>query len=452
MAGGLMESFGLPLRELLLAMLFAAAGALLTGNLSRALALRLGAVAWPRQRDVHVTPTPRWGGLSIFAGIALGVVIAHQLPALSLAFDYTSEVLGVIVGAVVLIAVGMLDDMYDLDALTKFSAQVLAAGVMTLGGNQWSEVWLPFGGEASEGPGSTGTVLILGPVQATLVTVAVTVTLINAVNFIDGLDGLAAGIGASMSAAGFLFSLNLIRENGNDASAYTPALLQAVTLGACLGYLYHSFHPTRIFMGDTGSMLLGFMISAGVIGASGRVPPGTEPENYFGLLSPIVAIVGVVLIPVGDLLFAVIRRLRAGRSIFAPDKKHLHHRLLELGHGHRRTVILLVAWSFVIGLGSVSLSIGVQVAYIVSLISIAAVILAIFTLHPPRPVVGQPPANRAPTKDAVSEIADSASNSTPDPAGELRRLPSAQNVNLADIKNRPRMLSKFAGKSGHGKV
>lgn len=348
--------------------------------------MRLGAVAWPRSRDVHVTPTPRWGGLAMFFGFLAGLALAFQLPALRLAFDYSQETAGIISAASVVVAVGLLDDKFDLDATTKFAGQVLAAGIMVLAGNSWSEIWLPFGGDelatGSDQIPTSGTILILGPAQSTLLTVALTVVIINSVNFIDGLDGLAAGIGAIMALSGFIFSLHLVRENGNDPSAYTPSLIQAVTLGACVGYLYHAVHPARLFMGDTGSMLIGILISAGMISASGRVPPGDEPASYPGVLAPIVVVLGVLLIPVGDLIFAIARRMLSGKSIFAPDKRHLHHRLLALGHGHRRTVMLLYAWASVLGVGSALLATELGASLILGGAAVIAIFLLTATFWP----------------------------------------------------------------------
>ncbi len=210
----------LPIREYLLAGLTATVVTFLLIGPVRVLALRLGAVAWPRGRDVHVTPTPRWGGLAMLGGVLAGVVLAYQLPALRLAFDYSDEVVGALVAAVVLGVVGALDDRYELDALTKLAGQTTAAGVLVLVGVQWVTFWVPWGGG---GPGISGSFLILGETQGVLLTVLLTVALVNAMNFVDGLDGLAAGIGLIAAAATVgLFAIGLVRAIGNDPSAYSP--------------------------------------------------------------------------------------------------------------------------------------------------------------------------------------------------------------------------------------
>ncbi len=317
----------------------------------RLLALRLGAVAWPRNRDVHVTPTARWGGLAMLGGVLGGVLMAYQLPALRLAFDYSNEVVGVMLAAVILAGVGALDDRYDLDALTKAAAQVMAAGVLIIFGIQWVSFWVPWGGNG------VGNVLLLGQDQGLWVTVLLTVALVNAMNFVDGLDGLAAGVGMISALATGLFALGLIIKYGNDPSYYSPALIAAVLAGACLGFLPHNFNPARIFMGDSGSMLIGLLLASATTMASGKALNTDSPAvNTLALFSPLIVLTSVVFVPVLDLLMAVVRRTRKGLSPFAPDKMHLHHRLLEIGHSHRRAVLLIYLWAGVLAFGAVALS------------------------------------------------------------------------------------------------
>ncbi len=336
----------LPIREYLLAGVTAAVITFLLVGPVRVLALRLGAVAWPRGRDVHVTPTPRWGGVAMFGGVLAGVLMAYQLPALRLAFDYSAEVLGVMAAAAVLVAVGALDDRYELDALTKLAGQVTAAGVLVLSGVTF--VVLPDilnGGQVS-----------LGRETGVLLTVLVTVALVNAMNFIDGLDGLAAGIGAIAAGATGLFALGLVLEFGNDPLVFAPALIAAVLLGACVGFLPHNFNPARIFMGDSGSMLIGLLLAAATTSASGRrIYTGTAAD-ILALFAPVIVLAAVVFVPLLDLLMAVIRRTRAGVSPFSADKMHLHHRLLEIGHSQRRAVLLIYLWAGVLAFGAVALA------------------------------------------------------------------------------------------------
>jgi UDP-GlcNAc:undecaprenyl-phosphate GlcNAc-1-phosphate transferase len=339
----------LPIREYLLAGLTAAVITFLLVGPVRLLAIKLGAVAWPRGRDVHVTPTPRWGGIAMFGGVLAGVAMAYQLPALRLAFDTNSaEVLGALLAGALLVGVGVLDDRYDLDALTKFAGQTTAAGVLIIFGVQWSTFWMPFGG---------GTVLSLGYGQGMLLTVLFTVVLVNAMNFVDGLDGLAAGIGMIAALAVGTFAISLILQYGNDPSYYSPALIAAVLGGACVGFLPHNFNPARIFMGDSGSMLIGVLLAAATTSASGKIPVVVDsPRYYLASLAPLIVFAAVLFVPVLDLAMAVVRRTRAGMSPFSPDKMHLHHRLLEIGHSQRRAVLLIYLWAGVLAFGAVALT------------------------------------------------------------------------------------------------
>ena len=350
-----MPTLVLPIREYLLAGLTAAVITFLLVGPVRLLAIKLGAVAWPRGRDVHVTPTPRWGGLAMLGGVLGGVAMAYQLPALRLAFDTSSaEVLGAVLAGVLLVGVGVLDDRYDLDALTKFAGQTTAAGVLIIFGVQWSTFWIPFGGG---GDGISGSVLSLGYGQGMLLTVLFTVVLVNAMNFVDGLDGLAAGIGMIGALAVGTFAISLILQYGNDPSYYSPALIAAVLGGACVGFLPHNFNPARIFMGDSGSMLIGVLLAAATISASGKIPVVVDsPRYYLASLAPLIVLAAVLFVPVLDLAMAVVRRTRAGMSPFSPDKMHLHHRLLEIGHSQRRAVLLIYLWAGVLAFGAVALT------------------------------------------------------------------------------------------------
>jgi UDP-GlcNAc:undecaprenyl-phosphate/decaprenyl-phosphate GlcNAc-1-phosphate transferase len=345
----------LPIREYLLAGLTAAVITFLLVGPVRLLAIKLGAVAWPRGRDVHVTPTPRWGGLAMLGGVLGGVAMAYQLPALRLAFDTSSaEVVGAVLAGVLLVGVGVLDDRYDLDALTKFAGQTTAAGVLIIFGVQWSTFWIPFGGG---GDGISGSVLSLGYGQGMLLTVLFTVVLVNAMNFVDGLDGLAAGIGMIGALAVGTFAISLILQYGNDPSYYSPALIAAVLGGACVGFLPHNFNPARIFMGDSGSMLIGVLLAAATTSASGKIPVVVDsPRYYLASLAPLIVFAAVLFVPVLDLAMAVVRRTRAGMSPFSPDKMHLHHRLLEIGHSQRRAVLLIYLWAGVLAFGAVALT------------------------------------------------------------------------------------------------
>ncbi len=368
-----MPQLVLPLREYLLAALTAAVVTFLLVGPVRLLALKLGAVAWPRGRDVHVTPTPRWGGVAMLGGVLAGIGTAYQLPALRLAFDTNSaEVLGTALAAILLVGVGVLDDRYDLDALTKFAGQTTAAGVLIIFGLQWSQLPNPV----------SGGLFLLPPEQGMLATVLLTVALVNAMNFVDGLDGLAAGVGMIAALATGLYAISLIVKYGNDASYYSPSLIAAVLAGACVGFLPHNFNPARIFMGDSGSMLIGVLLAAATTGSSSRTPPDALATNYLALLSPLIVVAAVVFVPVLDLLMAVVRRTRAGRSPFSPDKMHLHHRLLEIGHSQRRAVLLIYLWASVLAFGAVALTFIPNVTVVLVTVGFGLVLAVVATAVP----------------------------------------------------------------------
>jgi len=345
---------GLPLREYLLVGLTAAVLTFLLTGLVRLLAIRSGAVARPRDRDVHRTPIPRLGGLAMYGGILGGLLLAHQLPVLRRSFEFSFDVVAVLVAGGIIVVVGALDDRFELDSLTKLAGQVTAAGVLVLFGVQWFLFWVPWNG----GVDATGSVLILGQDQAVLLTVALAVALVNAMNFIDGLDGLAAGIGLIAAVATGAFSLHLLAESGGSVSAYPPTLIAALVAGACLGFLPHNFQPARIFMGDSGAMLIGLMLAGATTSASGKIDARQySAADALALLSPLLVVAAVLFVPLLDLVLAVVRRTTAGRSPFTADRMHLHHRLLEVGHSHRCAVLLIYLWAALLAFGAVALTI-----------------------------------------------------------------------------------------------
>lgn len=343
----------LPMREYLLVGLTAAVLTFLLTGLVRLIAIRSGAVAMPRDRDVHLTPIPRLGGLAMYGGILGGVLLANHLPVLRRSFEFSWDVVAVLVAGAIIVAVGAIDDRFELDSLTKLAGQVTAAGVLVLFGVQWFIFWVPWNG----GAGWLGSTLVLGQDQAVLLTVALAVALMNAMNFVDGLDGLAAGIGLIAAAATGAFALHLLDESGRSVSAYPPTLIAVLVAGACLGFLPHNFQPARIFMGDSGAMLIGLMLAGATTSASGQIDISQySASDALALLSPLLVVAAVLFVPLLDLVLAVVRRTSAGRSPFAADKMHLHHRLLEIGHSHRRAVLLIYLWAALLAFGAVALT------------------------------------------------------------------------------------------------
>jgi UDP-GlcNAc:undecaprenyl-phosphate GlcNAc-1-phosphate transferase len=369
-----------PSLEYALVGLIAALGTFLCTPLARQIATRWGAMAKPRDRDVHAVDTPRLGGLALFAGFATAMLVAHALPTLQSTFRNGNEISGVLWGGLILAGLGILDDRYELDSLTKLAGQVTAAAVMSIvGGIQLLYVYVPWG--------DIGTIPLDRDVSVE-VTIVLTVLTINAINFIDGLDGLAAGVIAIQGLAFFGYSYHLAVV-GNTDIALAPTLICAGFVGACVGFLPHNFAPARIFMGDSGSMPLGMLLAAGATTASSQADPQSLGiKGALPLYLPLILPLAVLALPLFDLLLAVVRRLARGKSPFAPDKEHLHHRLMELGHSHRRAVLLMYFWSAVLAFGAVAMSFGngpwLVLAVVAPLLTAALLITAIPRLRSAR--------------------------------------------------------------------
>ena len=337
------------MREYLTVFLVAAVVTYLLGVVARETALRTGAVAKVRARDVHAVPIPYFGGVAMLGGLGAAYLVAHRLPFLSQSDPQVFHDSSVVLGAGAMIcALGVLDDLFELDALTKLGGQLLAAGFLVVNQVQYFSFQLPGRSQFS-----------LTGAQSALLSMVVVVATVNAVNFVDGLDGLAAGVVGIGAVAFFAFAYKLADAN-KETLAIAAALLCAALGGACIGFLPHNFFPARIFMGDSGSMLIGLTLSGSALTLTGQFAgvdmtqgAGGSPASLLPTLLPIVLPISILVVPFADLVLAVIRRTRAGRSPFAPDKEHLHHRLLEIGHSHRRAVLIMWLWAGLIAFGGV---------------------------------------------------------------------------------------------------
>jgi UDP-GlcNAc:undecaprenyl-phosphate GlcNAc-1-phosphate transferase len=302
--------------------------------LVRWLAVKMGAIDRPSDRKVHPKPTPTGGGLGILIGVLFGLAVAYLIPEFRRLYRQTLELQGTIFAALVITAVGLLDDRRALSAPAKAAGQILAAGLLILNGVELLFFWFP-----SQG------VISMGPDLAVPLTVVWVLIMVNAVNLIDGLDGLAAGIVIIAAGAFFVWvyhSPSLFPEASKAA-----ALLCAVAAGAALGFLPYNFYPARIFMGDSGAMLLGLLLAAATVSGVGRTlrPHGGDVAAF---AIPVLIPVFVLAVPLIDVAMAVIRRLRRGRPVFAPDKEHIHHQLREVGHTHRRAVLTMYFWAILL--------------------------------------------------------------------------------------------------------
>ncbi|MGW5089288.1 MraY family glycosyltransferase [Streptomyces sp. 067-1] len=376
------------MREYLLTLCITAAVTYLLTGPVRKFAIVAGAMPEIRARDVHREPTPRLGGIAMFFGLCAGLLVADHLTNLSEVFEKSNEPRALLSGAALIWLIGVLDDKFEIDALIKLGGQMIAAGVMVVQG--LTILWIPLPG--------VGTVA-LTQWQGTLLTVALVVITINAVNFVDGLDGLAAGMVCIAAAAFFMYAYRIWYSYGIEAAA-PASLFAAILMGMCLGFLPHNMHPARIFMGDSGSMLIGLVLAAGAISVTGQVDPdlmnlfsGSERASVHQMVPvyiPLVMPLTIIAIPAADLILAIVRRTWKGQSPFAADRGHLHHRLLEIGHSHSRAVLIMYFFSALIAFGALAYSVNAASMWIVlsvvflSAIGLVLLLLPRFTPRAPR--------------------------------------------------------------------
>ncbi len=368
------------MREYLLTLCVTAAVTYLLTGPVRKFAVTIGAVPKIRARDVHREPTPRLGGIAMFGGLCAGLLTASRLTNLREVFDATSEPFALLSGASLIWLLGVLDDKWGVSALLKLGGQVIAAGVMVLQG--LTILWLPIPG--------------IGPVhladwQGMFLTVIVVAVTINAVNFVDGLDGLAAGMTCIAAAAFFLHAYRMWYGYGIEEAA--PAtLFAAVLIGMCVGFLPHNIHPARIFMGDSGSMLIGLVIAASAVSVTGQVDvdllgerTGSTREATHAMMPvyiPLLLPLTVIALPVADLLLAIVRRVWNGQSPFSADRGHLHHRLLDIGHSHRRAVLIMYFWSALIAFGTIAFSVDNRSVWVIAAIVLFSLLGLVLLLLP----------------------------------------------------------------------
>ncbi len=331
------------MRVYLLIMAIAAVATYLLVPVVKRLALLLGAITQVRERDVHTLPIPRLGGVAMYLGFSAAILIASRIPYLSGVFPRGSAIWGVLLGAGFMCLVGAIDDVWELVWYAKLAGEVLAAGTMAWQGVQL--VTVPFMG------------LTVGSTRLTLfITTIVMVIVANAVNFVDGLDGLAAGIVGIAGLAFFVYSYTLTRDASPSDYASAACVVVAAVVGICAGFLPHNFHRARIFMGDSGALMLGVLIAAAGILVTGQIDPAnTSPGYALPAVMPLLVPAAVIFLPLLDFTWAVARRLARGQSPFAADAGHLHHRLLRRGHSHAGAVLILYMWAAMASLTCVAL-------------------------------------------------------------------------------------------------
>jgi UDP-GlcNAc:undecaprenyl-phosphate GlcNAc-1-phosphate transferase len=346
--------------------------ALLATPVVRMLALKVGAVDHPSDRKVHPKPTPTMGGLALFLAVIVGLAVAHQLhfPVFRSLFRASLEPTGVLVACAVVVAIGIYDDVRGTAAPVKLAGQIMAAGLLVLFGVQLLYFFFPGQG-----------LLVLGSDLAVPLTVIWVVGMVNAVNLIDGLDGLAAGMVAIAAMAFFVYMYQAPAPAGIEPGNTSAALLSAIAAGAALGFLPWNFYPAKIFMGDSGSMLLGILLAAATVMGVGK--QFTEPSggDLAAFSIPVLVPLVILAVPFLDVLLAIFRRMRRGRPVTHADKEHIHHRLMDFGHSHRQAVLLMYLWSALISTSALAVAL-IDGRLLVGGIVVAAGLIIIATAIP----------------------------------------------------------------------
>ena len=332
----------------------------------RRLALRFGAIDQPSDRKVHPKATPTMGGIAMYVGFLAGLGVSRVLPFFSEMNPGSAEPLAALVTCTAIVGLGAIDDKRGVSALGKLTAQVLIGGVLVLLGVQVLYFWFGFG------PVSVGSDLA---VPLTILWLALVV---NAVNLVDGLDGLAAGMVAVAAGAFFIY---MVRTESLFGDASAAALLSAITVGICVGFLPWNFHPARIFMGDSGAMLLGMLLTIATISGVARNPFPPSGGDLAAVVGTVMVPLLVLAIPFLDVVLAVVRRTWRGKGIGQADKEHIHHRLLDIGHSHRSAVLLMYLWSALISASALAIGL-IDGRLAVGAIILSAVVLFAVTALP----------------------------------------------------------------------
>jgi UDP-GlcNAc:undecaprenyl-phosphate GlcNAc-1-phosphate transferase len=343
-------------RYYLLVFVASAGVTFLATPLVRLLSLRLGWIDRPSDRKVHPAPTPTVGGLAIYLGVIAGLVVARFVPFLENLYETSSDLDAAAIAGTLILVLGVGDDTKGVSALGKLTGHVLVAGVVVLLGVQLLYFYFPGQG-----------VLSVSPDLAVPLTILWVVAMVNAVNLIDGLDGLAAGMVAIAAAAFFAY---MVRSPGGDVQASTAAVLSTIAGGAAMGFLPWNFHPARIFMGDSGAMLLGLVMAIATVSGVGRNLEGPSGGDLAVIAIPVLLPLLVLAVPFLDVLLAIVRRMRRGIGIAHADKEHIHHRLMDIGHTHRQAVLLMYLWSALIS------GCALAVAFIDGRLRVAAILVA----------------------------------------------------------------------------
>ena len=341
---------------------------LIANRPARVISMRAGYTALPDERKVHQRVTPYGGGGAMLVGFCLALLFAFLIPSLRSVLTSSHEMLGVLLAAGVIFVVGVVDDFREMSAPAKVAGQFLAASILYFSGVTMYQLKLPFAG-----------FVVLGPSILPIITAVWVVALCNAINLIDGLDGLAAGIVPIASGTLCIYGLRLETLGLLPVTNIGP-LVAALTCGICVGFLRDNFHPAKLFMGDAGALMLGLLMSASTMVIGGLTPPASGVTFFF--FAPLFIPVFILGVPLIDAVWAFARRTASGQGFHTPDKNHIHHRLMRLGHGHRRTVIILWAWTALL-CGFVLLPLFDTRANVFIPLGVAVLVIGLFTWFSP---------------------------------------------------------------------
>lgn len=324
-----------------------------------------------RERDVHKRPTPRLGGVAMFLGILVAFGVASQLPQFYLIFAKPGPIFAILGSALIIVLIGVADDIWDLDWVTKLAGQIVAAGLLAWQGVQLTS--LP----------AIGRIVVLSSYSGLIVTVLAIVLVMNAINFIDGLDGLVAGVAIIANGVFFIYSYILANNIAQTEYFNLASLITAVLIGACVGFLPLNWHPAKLFMGDAGALLVGMLMATSAISVTGQVDIASLqfPKQLAPAFIPILLPFAILIVPLLDFGLAVFRRLRAGKSPWTADRKHLHHRLLDMGHSDVHAVLIFYAWTAVVSIGCL-VFLFVPAVWALSFVAVGFVVCTLVTLAP----------------------------------------------------------------------
>jgi UDP-GlcNAc:undecaprenyl-phosphate GlcNAc-1-phosphate transferase len=338
--------------------------------LLRRLSFRVGAVVMPGPGRVHTRPTALLGGAGIVAGVVVGMGVAWLTGEFQPVFRTIAPPLGVVLATLTIYVVGQLDDLRDVSPPAKMAGSVLAGSILATSGVAILFFRVPFVG-----------LVALPPDLVPLITVIWVVGMAQAVNFIDGLDGLAAGVMAIAAGAILMFAEHLDNRGSIISDDNIGALVAACVIGACLGFLPWNVHPAKIFMGDAGALSLGLLMAAATIAIGGSTDAEVRGQTFF-FFAPLFLPLVILGVPIIDTAWAIVRRAKGRAGVTIRDTGHLHHRLITLGHGQRRAVLILWTWTALLS-GAVLVPVYTGNGLTFIPLAVAALALLLFTLFAP---------------------------------------------------------------------